>query len=229
MALQKCYKFDAKSSGTEIPSKYVPENAKVIINLNGHTINRGLKEDQGDGHVILIASDAEVTINNGTITGGYSNDEGGGLYIKPSASVTLNDVNVTGNTLKGDDGTGIYMYGGATLTMNGGSISSNILQRGSSHEEFKHDFQFKDEKAGIKFVDCDFDKATFSNKDAFTFVGGTVSNSVASIFGEGSLTNILVIISLIASAVSISLTVFYNKKKAVPVAANGASESDDEE
>ena len=54
---------------------------------------------------------------------------------------------------------------------------------------------------------------------------------VGSLFGEGSLTNILVIISLIASGVAIFLVVYYNKKKAAPVAANGATdtEADDEE
>ena len=388
--------FGSLKNGFRDDTIYIPEEVKLTLNLNGHTINRGLKEDQGDGHVILIASDAEVTINNGTITGGYSNDEGGGLYIKGGANVTLNDVNVTGNTLKGDDGAGIYMYGGATLTMNGGSISSNILQRGasladeygagiyaedstvtltgvtlknngcggpkagmiygsavystystvtlkdctvesngvttdnaiyfcnstiyanestlvientsftgngakhgwqaaeykpykgssvislqdtnltmtggkvtnnnqvflfsiwdsvadvdgvdftgnsslvmnvrdassaqstfanckfsagSSHEEFKHDFQFKGEKAGINFVDCDFGKATFSNKNAATFVGGTVSNSTGSIFGEGSLSTIIALLALIASGVSICMTVAQSKKKTAPAAA----------
>ena len=57
------------------------------------------------------------------------------------------------------------------------------------------------------------------------------NNATGSIFGEGSLTNILVIISLIASGVSIFLTVYYNKKKAAPVSANGVAETetDDEE
>ena len=51
---------------------------------------------------------------------------------------------------------------------------------------------------------------------------------VASIFGEGSLTNILVIISLIASGVSIFLTVYYNKKKTAPVAVNNVEAEDEE-
>ena len=53
--------------------------------------------------------------------------------------------------------------------------------------------------------------------------------AVASIFGEGSLSMIVAILALVASGVSIFLTVYYNKKKSVPVAANGASESDDDE
>ena len=54
------------------------------------------------------------------------------------------------------------------------------------------------------------------------------SAPVGSIFGEGSLTNILVIISLIASGVSIFLTVYYNKKKTAPVAVNNVEAEDEE-
>ena len=45
------------------------------------------------------------------------------------------------------------------------------------------------------------------------------------------ITMIVAFLALIASAVSIFLTVYYNKKKTVPVAANGATdtETDDEE
>jgi hypothetical protein len=102
---------------------------------------------------------------------------------------------------------------------------------GSEHNEFKNDFIFADAAAHVTFTDCDFGGATFSNKNAVKFVGGTVSNGAGSIFGEGSLTMIVSILALVASGVSISLTVYYNKNKAAPVAANGAAdtETDDEE
>ena len=106
---------------------YIPEDAKITLNLNGYTINRGLTKDIDDGEVMFINDDADVIINKGTITGGYSNSEGGGLYIEGGANVTLNDVNIVGNAVKGDDGAGIYIYGGATLVMNGGSISNNFM------------------------------------------------------------------------------------------------------
>ena len=106
---------------------YVPAEAKVTLNLNGHTINRGLTKDVDDGEVMFINDNADVIINDGTITGGYSNSEGGGLYIEGGANVTLNNVHVDGNAVVGDDGSGIYLYGGATLIMNGGSLSNNFL------------------------------------------------------------------------------------------------------
>ena len=117
----------SNGAGFDNDTIYIPADAKVTLNLRDHTINRGLTKDQNDGEVMFINDDADVIINNGTITGGYSNSEGGGLYIEGGANVTLNDVNVIGNAVKGDDGSGIYIYGGATLIMNGCSLSNNVL------------------------------------------------------------------------------------------------------
>ena len=88
---------------------YVPTDAKVTLNLNGHTIDRGLTDDIDDGEVMFINDDADIIINNGTIKGGFSNSEGGGLYIE-GAMVTLNNVNITGNIVEDDDGAGIAHY-----------------------------------------------------------------------------------------------------------------------
>ena len=104
---------------------FITDGARVTLNLNGHTIDRGLTKDRHDGEVIFIDDDADVIINNGTITGAYSNSEGGALYIEGGANVTLNNVNIIGNKVYNDDGAGVYMYGGATLTVNGGTFENN--------------------------------------------------------------------------------------------------------
>ena len=104
---------------------FITDDARVTLNLNGHTIDRGLTKDRNDGEVIFIDDDADVIINNGTITGAYSNSEGGALYIEGGANVTLNNVNIIGNKVYNDDGAGVYMYGGATLTVNGGTFENN--------------------------------------------------------------------------------------------------------
>lgn len=104
---------------------YVPADARVTLNLNGHTIDRGLTKDEDDGEVMFINDDADVIINNGTITGGYSNSEGGGLYIEGGANVTLNNVHIVNNRVHNDEGAGVYMYGGSKLTVNGGSFENN--------------------------------------------------------------------------------------------------------
>lgn len=93
----------------------------VILNLNGHTINRGLFTNDGNdnndtyvisrGQVMRIYAGASITINGpGTITGGFNkavdrdnnNDDGGswkndagGIY--NVGSLVLNNVIVTGN------------------------------------------------------------------------------------------------------------------------------------
>ena len=385
---------------------FIPEFGRVILNMNGHTINRGLTKVEADGEVIYIMPSAKVTINDGTITGGYSDNGAGGIHISGNATVTLNNVNVDGNKVKNDDGAGIAVYGGATLIMNGGSVSNNVIIRGGILEDvlgggiyvddstailtsvtlknnlyeseqakkmfgsavyctdstvtltnctvegngvtkddfsyycaatvyagdstlvientsfiangsknvwqrneyaddyrastvvcaedsdltlsggkftdnnqvflvslldsvvnadgvdftgnmsqalveyvassvpstfanckfgagttfkkyFQYDFEFEDEQSGITFVDCDFGRATFSDKNAVKFVGGTVSTGVGSIFGEGSFTMIVAITALIASAAAIFVSV--SSKKAVSATVNNAEETEDEE
>ena len=57
---------------------------------------------------------------------------------------------------------------------------------------------------------------------------GNGSAYSASIFGEGSLTMIIAILTLVVSCISLFLTVYYNKKKAVPAEANNVTEADEE-
>ena len=103
----------------------VPEDVTVILNMNGHTINRNLDECTFSGEVIYVDENATIEINDGTITGGFSDNGAGGIHIKEGAHVTLNNVNVDGNRILMDDGGGIAVYD-ATLIMNGGSVSDNI-------------------------------------------------------------------------------------------------------
>lgn len=95
--------------------------------------------------------------------------------------------------------------------------------------ELDDTFFFNISNAGLSFVDCEFGEATFNNKSAAQFVDTDAPNGVGSIFGEGSLAMLVAVLALVASAVSIYMTIVYNKKKAVPVTANNVSETDDEE
>ena len=103
---------------------YIPDDAKVTLNLNGHTIDRDMEFLRSNGEVMFIDEDADVIINNGTIKGGFSNNGAGGIHID-EANVTLNDVHIDGNKVYADDGAGIALYSGATLTMRGGSFKNN--------------------------------------------------------------------------------------------------------
>ena len=370
---------------------HIPQNVRVTFNLNGYKIDRALTTDELNGEVICIDKNADVIINGGTITGGWSNNGAGGIHIKDNATVVLNNVKVDGNAVTGDEGAAIAVYDGATLVMKGGSISNNKINVGvfhnvsngaiyvndstvsltevtfsnnttdcvdtegvaiyadestvtidkcsfvgnavmsdknkyacsviyasdceitvtnsnfennaskpTSEDDYAYLFKLEDssmtmeggkltgnnstllfytdeseatikgvsitgnasavigvyndtkkvnmsqctlenntpaddaaeilvaERGTLVMTDCTFDKDTkFADKSMVMFS----EKAVGSILGEGSLTNILVIISLIASGVAIFLVVYYNKKKAAPVAANGVAETetDDEE
>ena len=106
---------------------YIPDDARVTLNLNGHTIDRALTDHEENGEVICVDSDADIIINNGTITGGHSDNGAGGIHIHDNAYVTLNDVHIVGNAANEDDGGGIAVYDGATLVMNGGSFVDNTV------------------------------------------------------------------------------------------------------
>ena len=105
---------------------YFQNDARVTLNMNGHTIDRGLTEWVMNGEVMFIDEDADVIINDGTIKGGCSSTGAGGIHITDDAHVTLNNVNLVSNIADDDDGSALAIYDGATLTMNGGSIANNI-------------------------------------------------------------------------------------------------------
>ena len=109
-------------------------DTKITLNLNGFTIKRVLSSWKWNGEVIFVASDADVIINNGTITGGWSGGGAGGIHIDDDAKVILNNVNVDGNVADDDDGGGIAVYDGALLIMNGGSISNNSIRADNDYK-----------------------------------------------------------------------------------------------
>ena len=132
--------------GFQYSTIYVPSDTRMTINLNGHTINRGLTKCKYNGEVICINDDADLIINGGksgdpitradkenadapfgTITGGFSCNGAGGIHMQDGSKLTLNNVKVVGNKAEDDDGGGIAVYDGAILTVNGGSISDNLL------------------------------------------------------------------------------------------------------
>ena len=122
---------------------YIPEKARVMLNMNGHTIDRGLGDkNRFDGEVIYIDEKADVIINGGKsdeaiaraddtnatfgiITGGNNDGGAGGIYIQDDAKVTLNNVKIMNNVADGDYGAGIAVYDGAKFTMNGGGFIGN--------------------------------------------------------------------------------------------------------
>ena len=95
---------------------YFADDVTVTLDLNGFTIDRGLTKSELNGEVIFINDDANVTIKNGTIQGGYSSNGAGGIHIE-GANVQLIDLVITGNHVINDDGTALQHVGGGELYM----------------------------------------------------------------------------------------------------------------
>ncbi len=123
------------SEGFDNDTIEIPDDVKITINLGGHTIKRVLPDSISDGEVMYIDEDADVIINNGTITGGKSTNGAGGIHIH-DAHVTLNNVHIVGNVADNDDGGGIALYDNATLVMNGGSFRDNSIDGVVGNELF---------------------------------------------------------------------------------------------
>ena len=80
----------------------VPEGANIILDLNGHTVDRGLngKTAVENGGVISVAGTLEITdgsSSNGVITGGNTTVNGGGIYVDGGGMLTLSSGKITGN------------------------------------------------------------------------------------------------------------------------------------
>lgn len=116
----------------------------IVLDLNGHIINRNKTTYDTDGCVIKVEADANLTINDsnptathtgdfasltgGIITGGYNYGDGGGIY-NDRGTLTLNNVTVYNNKCEYTGG-GIYCAEksnnkSSRLYMNGGAIRNN--------------------------------------------------------------------------------------------------------
>lgn len=136
----------------------VPYGKTVTLDLNGHTIDRGLSggEAKEKGYVIMVKGSLTLQDTSGKkdadgndagkITGGNNASTdifGGGVAVKKTGflqpngyvtifdggSFTLNGGNITGNKTVGLGG-GVGVESEETFTMNGGSIIGNTAQDG---------------------------------------------------------------------------------------------------
>ena len=102
----------------------IPQGKTLTIDLNGHTLHRGLVKGIKNGCV--ISNSGTLTIvdatGRGKITGGFSKDNAGGIW--NNGTLTLEGGSITGNQAKNNGG-GVYNTAKGTLTVNGGTISSN--------------------------------------------------------------------------------------------------------
>ena len=103
---------------------YVPSGKEVVLDLNGHTIDRGLSSPLENGNVIRAEGNLTVKDSPGTgiITGGNTSYFGGGIY-GSYATLTIQGGSIQNNTA-GYGGSGIGLEGGA-FSMEGGAVQNN--------------------------------------------------------------------------------------------------------
>ena len=147
---------------------YFPDDSRVTLNMNGHKIDRDLQTWELDGEVLHVDEDADVIINNGTITGGWSRNGGGGIYLDDDAKLTLNDVHIVDNIADVDCGGGISICSGATLIMNGGSFENNVADSGFL-EDFLDAFggAIYAEGATIHLTNVEFENNRVVNRNTY--------------------------------------------------------------
>lgn len=135
---------DISDNEKKLPFTFTGTN--TILDLNGHTIDRGLTSAIDYGNVITVAAGATLTLKDGrgdgVITGGYNNfNTGGGVCVE--GTFILQSGSISGNTTRGGGG-GVFVYTGATFTMEGGSITLNNAVNGGGVHVFNGTFTMVD-------------------------------------------------------------------------------------
>ncbi len=123
----------ATSNYSVSPRLVIPSGCRVVLDLYGHTLDRGLGTssscDGSGGYVLMVEAGAELIIGDssgegtGTITGGYSDEVAGGIV--NNGTLTINRVKISGNRCC-EKGGGISNSG--TLIINNCSISENVSE-----------------------------------------------------------------------------------------------------
>ena len=101
----------------------VPSGKNIVLDLNGHTLDRNLKDPANGGCVIKIENGAKLTIRdtdgNGAIKGGRNTGNGGGINNEGTLSI---ESCIITDCVSMECGGGICNKG--TLTITGGTITS---------------------------------------------------------------------------------------------------------
>ncbi|WP_295154935.1 InlB B-repeat-containing protein [uncultured Ruminococcus sp.] len=108
----------------------VPNGVSAVVDLDGHTINRGLNEYTSEGSVFCVEEGGSLTVLNGTVRGGAA-DFGGGFLVR--GELVLENVNVTGNKAEAAGG-GIFIGGAKASAKLVGSctVSGNYASENGS-------------------------------------------------------------------------------------------------
>lgn len=106
----------------------IPMGKTIVLDLNGHTINRNLSSPTENGYVFRVEGALTVcdnsTSQNGTIRGGNNTGDGGAFYVSYGTALTLQGGQIKYNHAQ--NGGGIYSdYESSSVKIEGGKITYN--------------------------------------------------------------------------------------------------------
>jgi hypothetical protein len=125
---------DDKSATRHIENDTGNESVDLVIKGNGARLVRDDDEDSQDFRLLTIGDEANVVINDLTVSGGYVTDpSGGGIEVGPGASLTATNLKVLDNTVysvgdAADDsiGAGINCDECDELALNKSTVADNV-------------------------------------------------------------------------------------------------------
>ncbi|MBR3274259.1 MAG: hypothetical protein IKF98_10130 [Clostridia bacterium] len=106
----------------------VPQNASITLDLAGHVLDRGLRDETHEGYVMKVRGKLTVIDsgdkNRGRITGGYNSGDGGAIVVEKNGTLSLEGGSLYGNRSSGNGGA-VYVHSGGSFDMSGGRIEKN--------------------------------------------------------------------------------------------------------
>ena len=127
--------YTAKANGSEYGTDNgrirLDDNHIITIDLNGHKIDRNLKEAKSDGQVFSLTDyDTVLTIKDsvggGKITGANNTGDGGAFYMH-RGSLFIEGGEISGN--RANNGAGIFAASRNNLCITGGKITGNTATK----------------------------------------------------------------------------------------------------
>ncbi len=103
----------------------IPAGKALTLDLAGHTLSRGLKTAKNNGYVLGVSGNLTLvdSVGGGKITGGWSSQCGGGIYVDYGASLTVVGGEISGNQAFNGGGVGAP---NGKVVISGGRIAKNI-------------------------------------------------------------------------------------------------------
>ena len=109
-------------------------NLTIKSNIDGttRTIDAG-RDDISTGRVMYVGANASVTLQDVVVTGGYVKDASGGGVCVDSGGIFIMNDGIISDNYAGFDGGGVYVSQNAAFIMRGGSIKTNEVGAGAGN------------------------------------------------------------------------------------------------